>query len=184
MRIYTDHRNLAYSFESEVRVLLVTKTAVHRSDIRKMVLAQYDYTIMHISGEHNYWKDLLSRWVNVPAVAMKAVAVFASSALDVCVVCVFFPFILDIKFVGRTNRGHTGGRSHRISHPPSFYGACLTFFSREGFSNSFPSSTVRWRSFSTRWTFLFLFFRFLVRKIPLAGIELTSQRVRRLHGYL
>ena len=28
--------------------------------------------------------------------------------------CVFFPFILDIKFVGRTSRGHTGGRSHRI----------------------------------------------------------------------
>ena len=36
--------------------------------------------------------------------------------------CVFFPFILDIKFVGRTSRGHTGGRSHRISHPPSFWG--------------------------------------------------------------
>ena len=33
-------------------------------------------------------------------------------------VCVFFPFILDIKFVERTSRGHTGGRSHRISHPP------------------------------------------------------------------
>ena len=33
----------------------------------------------------------------------------------VCVcVCVFFPFILDIKFVGRTSRGHTGRRSHRI----------------------------------------------------------------------
>ena len=30
--------------------------------------------------------------------------------------CVFFPFILDIKFVGRTSRGHTGGRSHKISH--------------------------------------------------------------------
>ena len=28
-------------------------------------------------------------------------------------VCVFFPFILDIKFVGRTSRGHTGERSHR-----------------------------------------------------------------------
>ena len=42
--------------------------------------------------------------------------------------CVFFPFILDIKFVGRTNRGHTGGRSHRIFHPLSFCGACLHFF--------------------------------------------------------
>ena len=47
----------------------------------------------------------------------------------VCV-CVFFPFILGIKFVGRTSRGHTGGRSHRIFHPPSFCGACL-YFSRE-----------------------------------------------------
>ena len=31
--------------------------------------------------------------------------------------------------------------------------------------------------------FIFLFF-FLVRKIPFTGIELTSQRVRRLQGYL
>ena len=43
-------------------------------------------------------------------------------------VCVFFPFILDIN--GRTRRGHTRGRSHRIFHPPSFCGACLNF-SRE-----------------------------------------------------
>ena len=49
-------------------------------------------------------------------------------------VCVFFPFILDIKFVGRTSRGHTGGRSHRIFHPLSF---CCAF-SREEFSHSFP----------------------------------------------
>ena len=46
--------------------------------------------------------------------------------VHVCV-CVFFPFILDIKFVGRTSQGHTGGRSHRFSHPPSFCGACLNF---------------------------------------------------------
>ena len=30
----------------------------------------------------------------------------------------------------------------------------------------------------------FFFFFFSGRKIPFAGIELTSQRVRRLHGYL
>ena len=30
--------------------------------------------------------------------------------------------------------------------------------------------------------FLFLFFSFLVRKIPFAGVELTSQRVRGLRG--
>ena len=47
----------------------------------------------------------------------------------VCV-CVFFPFILDVKFVECTSRGQTGGKSHRISHPLSFYGACV-YFSRE-----------------------------------------------------
>ena len=45
-------------------------------------------------------------------------------------VCVFFPFFLDVKFVGCTSRGHTGERSHRISHPLSFCSACL-YFSRE-----------------------------------------------------
>ena len=56
-------------------------------------------------------------------------------------VCVFFPFVLDIKFVGRTSRGHTGGRSHRIPHPPSFCGACLNF-SREK-DLAFPSLVDR-----------------------------------------
>ena len=55
----------------------------------------------------------------------------------VCV-CVFFPFILDIKFVGRTSRGHTGGRSHRISHPPSFCGACLDFCREKDSAIPFP----------------------------------------------
>ena len=55
----------------------------------------------------------------------------------VCV-CVFFPFILDIKFVGRTSRGHTGGRSHRISHPPSFCGACLNFSREKDSAIPFP----------------------------------------------
>ena len=53
----------------------------------------------------------------------------------VCV-CVFFPFILDIK--GRTSRGHTGGRSHRISHPPSFCGACLNFSREKNSAIPFP----------------------------------------------
>ena len=55
----------------------------------------------------------------------------------VCV-CVFFPSILDIKFVGRTSRGHTGGKSHRISHPPSFCGACLNFSREKDSAIPFP----------------------------------------------
>ena len=55
----------------------------------------------------------------------------------VCV-CVFFPFIMDIKFVGRTSRGHTGGRSHRIFNPPSFCGACLNFSREKDSAIPFP----------------------------------------------
>ena len=43
---------------------------------------------------------------------------------------VFFPFILDIKFIGRTCRGHTGGRSHRISHHLLSAVRALTFLAR------------------------------------------------------
>ena len=47
----------------------------------------------------------------------------------VCV-CVFFPFILDINFVGRTSRSHTGGRAHSIFiHLPSAVRA-LIFLAR------------------------------------------------------
>ena len=55
-----------------------------------------------------------------------------------CCCCVFFPSILDIKFVGRTSRGHTGGRSHRIFNPPSFCGACLDFCREKDSAIPFP----------------------------------------------
>ena len=51
---------------------------------------------------------------------------------------VFFPFILDIKFVGRTSRGHTGEWSHRIYRPPSFCGACLNFSREKDSAIPFP----------------------------------------------
>ena len=50
----------------------------------------------------------------------------------------FFPFILDIKFVGRTSRGHTGGRSHGIFHPPSFCGMCPNFSREKDSAIPFP----------------------------------------------
>ena len=95
--------------------------------------------------------------------------------------CVFFPFILDIKFVGRTSRGHTGGRSHRISHPPSFCGACLHFSREKDSAIPFPRILCTYDLIVLHPLGIFiLFFVFLVRKIPFAGIELTSQRVRGL----
>lgn len=44
-----------------------------------MVPAQFEYSITDISGERNCWGDLLSRWVDVPAVKLRAMAVFAPS---------------------------------------------------------------------------------------------------------
>ena len=59
-----------------------------------------------------------------------------------CVVCCHLIYS-GRQACGRTSRGHTGGRSHRISHPTSSCGALFFIFSREGFSRSFPSSTVK-----------------------------------------
>ena len=111
--------------------------------------------------------------------------------LDCVCVCVFFPFILDIKLVGRTSRGHTGGRSHRISHTPSFCGACLNFSREKDSVIPFPRRPSS-RILCTNDLLIvlhplgifILVFSFSVRKIRFAGIELTSQRVGRIHSYL
>ena len=55
------------------------------------------------------------------------VSLMCESAITTNCVCVFFPSILDIKFVGRTSRGHTGGRSHRRKVTQDF---SSTFFLR------------------------------------------------------
>ena len=61
------------------------------------------------------------RWHSLPCresagtgpVYLKVVSNECCLGRSPCVyVCVFFPSILDIKFVGHTSRGHTGGRSH------------------------------------------------------------------------
>ena len=82
VHIHTDHRNLAYIFDPEACVSSVPKTTAQRLEHWKAVLGQYDYTIQHISGERNCWGDLLSRWVNVPAVSVRSAAVFMPSAPD------------------------------------------------------------------------------------------------------
>ena len=51
-------------------------------------------------------------------------------------VCIFFPFVLDVKFVGYTSRCHTGF----LIHLPSAVRAFI-FLARKGFSCSFRSST-------------------------------------------
>ena len=103
-------------------------------------------------------------------------------------VCVFFPFILDIKLdvpAGVTQKeGHTGFLIHLLSAVRA-----LIFLARR--IQPFLSLVDREVEFCVLDLIvlhplgiftLFYFIIFLVRKIPFAGVELTSQRVRRLRG--
>ena len=107
----------------------------------------------------------------------------------VCVLCVFssHPFwtssSLDVPAGVTQEEGHTGF----LIHLPSAVRALIFVARRIQPVLSLVDREVEFcaltnESFSTRWAFLFWFFSFLVRKIPFAGIELTSQRVRRLRG--
>ena len=49
----------------------------------------------------------------------------------------YHPIYYGHQTCGRTSRGHTGGRSHRIS-PPSFCGACLDFYREKDSVVPFP----------------------------------------------
>ena len=74
--IFSYHPNLAYSFDPEACVTSVSKTLPQRLEGWNGVLGQYRYTICNIPGDPNAWGDLLSRWVRVPALPVRAVAVF------------------------------------------------------------------------------------------------------------
>ena len=74
------------------------------------------YICISVFSSHSFWT---SSSLDVPAGVTQEEGhtgffIRLSSAVRALCVCVFFPSILDIKFVGRTSRGHTGGRSHRI----------------------------------------------------------------------
>ena len=73
----------------------------------------------------------------------------------VCVCCVFFPFILDVRLCGRTSRGHT----EFLIHLPSA-AFILIFLARR--IQPFLSLVDREVEFSTCWTlFILLHFIFL-----------------------
>ena len=105
--------------------------------------------------------------------------------------CVFFPLILDTSCSLDVTAGVTQeeGHSGLLIHLSSAVRALIflarriqPFLSLVDREVEFCVLTIQ--SISTRWAFLILVFSFLVRKIPFTGIELTSQRVRRLQGYL
>ena len=90
--------------------------------------------------------------------------------LCVCCVC-FLPIYYGRRACGRTSQGHTGGRSRRISQPPSFCGACLIFLARriQPFlslvDRDVEFCVVTNQSFSTCWAFFF----FCEKKSQLPG---------------
>ena len=95
--------------------------------------------------------------------------------------CVFFPFILEVKFVGRTSRGHTGFLTHLPSAVLAFIFLARRiqpFLSLVDREVEFCVLTIQ--SFSTCGHF---FFFFCEEKSQLPGFELTSQRARRFRGY-
>ena len=70
------------TFSTPRLVSPVSKTTAQRLDQWKAVLGQYDYTIMHIAGGSDCGGDLLSWWVIVPSVSVRASAVYAASEPD------------------------------------------------------------------------------------------------------
>ena len=84
VHIHTDHRNLVNIFDPDAFVSSVAKTTAQRLDQWKAVavLGQYDYTIMDIAGDINCWGNLLSRYVTVPSLSVRASAVYAASEPD------------------------------------------------------------------------------------------------------
>ena len=100
----------------------------------------------------------------------------------VCV-CVFFPFILDIKFVGRTSLGHT----EFFIHLPSAVRALIFLTRRIQSSLSLVDCEVEFcvltiYSFTTRWSFYFYFLIFR-EKNPVCQARThvpTCQKVTRL----
>ena len=110
-------------------------TSVNREKMYLVFLSMSAACVLCVFSSHSFWT---SNSLDVPAgvTQEEGHTGFLIHLLSAVCVCVFFPFILDIN--GRTSRGHTGGRSHRIFNPPSFCGACLDFCREKDSAIPFP----------------------------------------------
>ena len=66
---------------------------------RRTRIESCDFTVLIVI--HEYSCLFYFAWPRVSS---------GNDGLGLACACVFFPFISDMKFVGRTSRGHTGGR--------------------------------------------------------------------------
>ena len=76
------------------------------------------------------WKDEFRKWLP----KLSIVCVFSSHSF-------WTSSSLDVPAGVTQEEGHTGGRSHRIFHPPSFCGACLNFSREKDSAIPFPRAT-------------------------------------------
>ena len=125
--------------------LLEVHQSVHDVFVRLETRVGYVYNRREEDVEHEVREHaplVKALFHSEPPRAHPVVEPHACSHVCVCVCVCCHPIYSGRQTCERTSRGYTGGRSHRIS-PPSFCGACLDFFSREGFSRPFPSATVK-----------------------------------------
>ena len=72
------------------------------------------------------------------AVVTRCTIIVEYSLYSVCVCVSCHSMYFGHQACGRTSRGHTGRRSHKISHPPSFCGACLNSSREKDSAVPFP----------------------------------------------
>ena len=131
------YRTSQYRMPSKIWHVLDPCARIHRRRVR---LTDVFTSSTHLLGRVQVLRSRVSHFIEdsvragLETMGMLMCLVWKHT---VCV-CVFFPSILDIKFVGRTGRGHTGGRSHRIFNPPSSCGACLDFCREKDSAIPFP----------------------------------------------
>ena len=91
-----------------------------------LVMCEYHCTVCTVRVPPVQWFSRAARvmYRNFPCLLVLCVyhctvCIVLVPLVHVCV-CVFFPFILDIKFTGRTSRGHTGFFAHLLSAVRAF----------------------------------------------------------------
>ena len=77
--IFTDHRSLAYIFNSHKDIRDISKATSHRLERWSNILGRHAYNIVHICGTDNVWADLLSR-IRTPTIARKQFAIYQYAA--------------------------------------------------------------------------------------------------------
>lgn len=64
VHLFTDHVNLLVMYDPPKTTNSIPKDAINKLMCCAICLSAFNYVIENISGEENYWADMLSRWDN------------------------------------------------------------------------------------------------------------------------